>query len=332
MFLQSTDKIVGRYSITKCGADSSVLEHHEFNNLIIPTTLAHASQRGLIEVIGVGSGITPPSESDTALNAPISGQWSVAFTDTEADHDEVTGQPTLKYNYYALIPEGIAISNIREFGMFDADGVMFSRALLQAGDQQLTLSKGEEEYIEIRYTVIFKLPLGEQSVKTMQVNGQSIQVTSQAYANATGIGRFDGGDIIDGIYVNGSETPVLGDNFQPNDSEILPTTLRAQQILGREDVLYTSSLLTEAMDIYEIVVKSQLGWYTYRFTPALHLPLSSKWSMGFGMQWAINEGAYVKAPEMMVLSANDEIAITSTFSVTDYNLGEPTPPEPEPEP
>lgn len=322
MFLQSTDKIVGRYSITKCGADTSVLEHYEFNNLIIPSVLAQASQRGLIEVIGIGSGIEAPTENDTNLNAPISGQWTVAYMGTEASYDVVSSQPTLSYNYYGLIPEGIAIANIREFAMFDAENIMFSRALLKAGDEQLTLSKGESEYIEIRYSVIFKLPQGVQPVKTMTINGQVIQVTSRAFANASGIGRFDGGDIIDGIYVNGSETPALGDNFQPNDSDILPVTLKDHQILGREDVQYASGTLVDAIEIYEIVVKSQLGWFSYRFSPALQLPLSSKWSMGFGMQWATNAGAYVKAPEMMVLSVSDEIMIASNFVATNYNLGE----------
>lgn len=322
MFLQSTDSIVGRYSITKRDAHADILEQYEFNNLIIPTALAQAAQRGLIEVIGIGSGIKPPTESDTGLNAPISGQWSVAFVDTTSGLDEVDGHPFLSYNYYALIPEGIAISSIREFAMFDLENSLFSRALLKAGEEQLTLSKAEQEYIEIHYSVIFKLPMGVQLVKTMNINGVAIQVTSEAYANPVGIGRFDGGDILEGIYINDSETPAVGNGFQPLDIDIQPIVINPTQLNGRQDGHYTSELLTEAMDIYEIVVKSQMGWYSYRFTPALSLPRSAKWSLGFGVQWAITEGAFVKAPEMMVLSASDEIMIASKFIATNYNLGE----------
>lgn len=321
MFLQSTDKIVGRYSIAKRDADSNVLEQYEFNNLIIPTTLAQAAQRRLIEVIELGSGVTPPTEQDSALSAPIGGQWIVAYKDTTAGFDLDTNQPTVSYNYYALIPEGIAISDIREFGMFDSNTSLFSRALLKAGDEQLTLSKGENEYIEIYYSVIFKLPLGVQPVKTMTFGDQAITVTSEAFANTVGIGRFDTETLIDGIYINESEVPALGHDFQPATGMILPVTLSPHQLLGRQDVNYISTNLTAPLSIYEIVVKSQLGWFSYKFSPALNLPHSAKWSLGFGVQWAQNTGAYTTPPQVFMVSVVDDIKLSPSIDIVSFNPG-----------
>lgn len=309
--------LYGRYSVTKKNTEGQTERQYNFNNLIIPNGLKLINQQPMLNKLTIGSGTIPPAFNDTGPAVRLAGEWVVTYESTEASRDEL-GRPTIEFHYTGVIPEGVSINGISEFCISSQDDKLFSRALLKDDDGELlTIDKLESEYLEIKYTVAFKMLATEALVgQIQQIDETNISVYAQGFANATNLQGIDSGNFIKSASVREDAALSVSDTTIPLD--LTPVT-----IVPSPDYFQYVTLARPASassyQIHSVVLQSNIGWYQYRFSPAINVPVNVKWSMRFGVQWNNVDIDYSNVPVKLKQTNVDTVVVTNEFIVTAFD-------------
>jgi len=161
--------VEGHFDITVKHGDGSETVYPRFKNKIVnqgldalggsfPTNYGTNAQGGIV----VGTGNTPPSATDTALQTPLTGAFS-----TNAGTIVPSSMATAPYASSNMIPYtftvGQVVGNIAEVGMLltrtsgtkAATDAVFSRALIQVGGSPGTITLVSTDQLIVNYTLTY---------------------------------------------------------------------------------------------------------------------------------------------------------------------------------
>jgi hypothetical protein len=190
-------RLSGKFDLELVRPGSTIVAAHcSTGNLITDAGLnglATNSLYQLVDYIGVGTGTTDPTNSQTSLVAQLArtsndGGFADVKTTASAYH-ECTLQKT------RVFTTAEANGVIGEVGCFNAPsgGVMWSRARIKdSGGTPTTITKTSDYELRVTYTLKFYMPSVD-AVYTALVNGASQNVTTRsARLSSGGVGYLNG--------------------------------------------------------------------------------------------------------------------------------------------
>ena len=149
-------KVKGQYTIEVIQEDGSLKQgaglNTPFDNLLTNTFYASITENTYnanANNIRVGTGSTPPVDSNTALQAQI------ASADISVSTTYIPALLQGKQSGTATFATGGVIGNISEVGLFDYDGRMYSRALIKdANGDPTTITLTATDQLRVTYTIV----------------------------------------------------------------------------------------------------------------------------------------------------------------------------------
>jgi len=159
----------------------------QFSNLIVDVGLNNMCEiriltnfAGLAPYCGVGTGNTPPSNSDTNLEAVVSGGRAVYAS---AGSGYVPGTPDYHFGKQTyLFTESQANGNLTEIGFFDVSsaGNLFSRQLFKDDlGNPTALVKTSNDQLRVTYEVRIYPPAADIVYADQNISGSLYTVTSK---------------------------------------------------------------------------------------------------------------------------------------------------------
>jgi hypothetical protein len=164
--------------------------------------LATANAQTLTSAIAVGTGATPPLQTDTQLQAEVITGGREAITSSTSGFVGIGGSVTEDYWWWRrvyLIPETKGNGSLTEVGFFNqttvAGSVMWARHLFKdVGGTPTTIIKTSADQLEVTYEIRAFPPLGDvvQAAFPLSVEGSSHDITMRAYDcdGSTGFSRL----------------------------------------------------------------------------------------------------------------------------------------------
>lgn len=278
---------LGKYSFTVNRSDGSV-ESFEFRNLILNTALDSSSGNNMyvmntISSIALGTGTTPASITDTALDSflAIGATTEVVTNQVYLGKFESERVATVKF------AAGAVIGTVTEVGCRNGNGVYMSRSLLSdiAGNPT-SLTLGEFDQLTVVYTRV-------------------VQIDSFDFTTIININGTDVGCRVTSVNPENNSYPNIFHNY-PRGCKILTESITPPSEGGAFDESIYSTVAIENADTTANVLNSMHFEHEIIMQPADYI-LDI-----YGISYSHFSGA----GETIVLSFNTPITKTSADKIT----------------
>lgn len=279
------------FSSTPEGSPGVLLREIEpFHNLIVNSGLDYlgGSGNGAVNYCYVGTGTTPPANTDTSMGTFLASTSSYTKSITAATPSVPNTINTFVYTFGT----GVATGTLTEVGagwVSNSSGGLYSRALIvDGGGNPTTLVVQSDEILVITYSIYIVWNTTD-TAYSFTFNGSTVSgvyrpsnMSSSSYFPYFGIG-YSGNANSQNRYATGSITSITA---VPGGASIISGTVDPY-VTGTysASVTSTSSPAGGAITYNSIVLAAWIGSFQFSLSPAISLTLGQTMTLKTSISW-----------------------------------------------
>lgn len=240
----------------------------------------------------IGSGNTPPSVLDTALNALVGSAGQTGNVRSAQSSPPYYGSFTLTYQFAM----GVAAGNLSEVGIGPSATSLFSRALiLDGGGSPTTITVLPSEALNVTYQIQLYVPTTD-TTGTVNISGVTYNYVCRA-ATATDAGSWSpvGATTFQALTVGFAATtlPAITDQIQwTGGFDTLygggqPYVGGAYAVQGIFNMGLGDANFGGGINAFDLMMSAGFGRFSFVITPAIMKTGSQTLSLNFQTSWSV---------------------------------------------